>query len=134
MNKRILIYLACAAMALVNTASKPAVLEFTEQEYDFGTVTETHEPIVHEFHFTNASPDPVAIQSVSTGCGCATPSYPVEPVKSGKTGSIKITFLPKGQRGAINKDIRVRFRPARAKRDQRITLRLRGHVTPADKK
>ncbi len=68
--------------------------------------------------------------SVSTGCGCTRPEYPAKPIDPGKSGKIKITFLPAGQRGDINKDIKVRYRAATARSSKRITLRLNGHVTP----
>lgn len=127
-----LFFVISAAVGLISlTSAKPASLEFIDTEYDFGSISDSHEPIVHEFAFTNTSSEPVAVLSVSTGCGCTRPQYPLEPVKSGKTAKIKITFLPKGQKGEINKDIRVRFRGAKARKAERITLRLHGHVTPA---
>lgn len=118
---------------LTLSAAKTPSLEFTDTEYDFGTIDDSHAPVVHEFSFTNTSSEPVAILSVTTGCGCTRPQYPLEPVKSGKSAKIKITFLPKGQKGEINKDIRVRFRGAKARKSERVTLRLHGHVTPATK-
>ncbi len=122
-----------ALLAIALTSGKHASLEFAEREFDFGSISDDHAPVVHEYAFTNTSDQPVAILSVSTGCGCTRPQYPLEPVKAGKTAKIKITFLPKGQRGEINKDIRVRFRGAKAGKAERVTLRLRGHVTPAER-
>lgn len=122
-----------AAFLTLFVSAKPPALEFAEKEFDFGTISDTHAPVVHEYTFTNVSAEPVAVLSVSTGCGCTRPAYPLEPVKPGKKAKIKITFLPAGQRGEINKDIRVRFRGAKASKSQRVTLRLRGNVVP-DKK
>lgn len=112
-------------------SAKPAdALQFAETGFDFGDISDKHDPVVHEFEFTNISDEPVAVLSVSTGCGCTRPSYPTEPIKPGKTAKIKITFLPAGQSGQINKDIKVRYRSATARSSKRITLRLRGRVTP----
>lgn len=127
--------LAAAAILLLvavalPSAAKKDILTFAEKSFDFGTVTESSAPVVHEFVFTNTSDEPVAVLSVSTGCGCTRPVYPVEPVAPGHTGVIKITFTPKGQVGSVNKDIKVRYRGAKARSSQRVTLRLRGKVTP----
>lgn len=122
-----------ALVALALPAAKNASIEFAERDFDFGTVADSHAPITHEFKFVNAGPEPVVILSVTTGCGCTKPSYSLEPVKPGKSGSVKITFLPKGQRGEINKDIRVRYRGAKDSGSKRLTLRLHGHVTPPAK-
>lgn len=131
MKRSIFLILAMAIMALVlPSAKEPDVLKFAETTFDFGNITDKHEPVVHEFAFTNVSDEPVAILSVSTGCGCTRPTYPTEPVKAGKTAKIKITFLPAGQSGEINKDVKVRYRSATARSSKRITLRIRGHVTP----
>lgn len=124
-----IIALVIGAFAL--QSAKPAdALQFAETGFDFGDISDKHDPVVHEFEFTNISDEPVAVLSVSTGCGCTRPSYPTEPIKPGKTAKIKITFLPAGQSGQINKDIKVRYRSATARSSKRITLRLRGRVTP----
>lgn len=128
--KHVLILIAIALLAVVLPSAKGASpLQFAENSYDFGTVADSHDPIVHEFHFVNTSSEPVAILSVQTGCGCTKPEYPIKPVAAGAEGVIKITFLPKGQRGDINKNINVRYRSSSEKSSKRITLRLRGHVT-----
>ena len=118
-------------MLIALPSAKPGdILQFAETAYDFGTIAESHEPVTHEFQFTNVSDEAVAVLSVSTGCGCTRPTYPTEPVAAGAKGVIRITFKPKGQVGQVNKDIKVRFRGAKAKSSKRITLRLRGTVTP----
>jgi len=123
--------LALVIGAFTLQSAKPAdALQFAETGFDFGDISDKHDPVVHEFEFTNISDEPVAVLSVSTGCGCTRPSYPTEPIKPGKTAKIKITFLPAGQSGQINKDIKVRYRSATARSSKRITLRLRGRVTP----
>ncbi len=124
-----LLLLVIMAVALPSAGTKE-ILTFAEKTFDFGTVSESSAPVVHEFTFTNTSDEPVAVLSVSTGCGCTRPVYPVEPVAPGRTGVIKITFTPKGQAGSVNKDIKVRYRGAKARSSQRTTLRLRGKVIP----
>ena len=129
--------LKCAAVAMaflvpaaltLTSGKKADALVFEQTAYDFGSITDSHDPVVHEYEFTNVTDEPVAVLSVSTGCGCTRPTYPTEPVRPGKKGKIKITFLPAGQRGEINKDIKVRYRSATARSSQRTTLLLKGYV------
>ena len=105
------------------------LLDFKGTSYDFGTVKESSAPVVHEYEFINTSDQPVAVLSVSTGCGCTRPEYPVKPLAPGEKSVIKITFMPEGQSGEINKNIQVRYRGAKASSSKRITLRLKGVVS-----
>lgn len=129
---RYLIIVLCAfALPMAASAAKPgSPLKFESTAYDFGNISDSHAPVVHEYSFVNTSDEAVAVLSVSTGCGCTKPEYPVKPLKPGEKGIIKITFLPKGQRGDINKDIKVRYRAASARSSKRASLRLTGTVTP----
>ena len=124
-----LIILIAAAATAFAAGKDDGLLRFETTEYDFGKIDDTHEPITYLYKFTNVSDQPVAVLSVSTGCGCTRPEYPLKPVAPGKSAEIKITFLPKGQGGWINKDIKVRYRAAKAKLSKRTTLRLKGNVT-----
>ena len=129
--KKFLVCICLVALAVVLPSAKGShALEFKETTYDFGNIADTHAPVVHEYEFVNVADEPVAVLSVSTGCGSTRPEYPAKPIDPGKSGKIKITFLPAGQRGDINKDIKVRYRAATARSSKRITLRLNGHVTP----
>lgn len=128
----LLIFIAATATAFA-AGKDDGLLRFESTEYNFGTIDDTHEPVVYRYRFTNTGDQPVAVLSVSTGCGCTRPEYPLKPVAPGKTAEIKITFLPAGQRGHINKDIKVRYRAAKARSSKRTTLHLRGVVTPTDK-
>lgn len=133
--QRIILFSIIAILTTLSGMAKSShLLEFAETSYDFGTVADTAEPIVHEYEFINTDSEPVAVLSVSTGCGCTRPEYPVKPLAPGEKGKIKITFLPSGQSGEINKDIKVRYRGAKASSSKRITLRLKGFVTPAEKR
>lgn len=124
-----LIILIAAAATAFAAGKDDGLLRFETTEYDFGSIDDTHEPITYLYKFTNVSDQPVAVLSVSTGCGCTRPEYPLKPIAPGKSAEIKITFLPKGQAGWINKDIKVRYRAAKAKSSKRTTLRLKGKVT-----
>ncbi len=137
--KRTILILLAVIMSLVTVSvcaaddkdSEGAVIEFAEKKYDFGTVSADAKPVVHEFEFTNTGTSPLLIVSASASCGCTRPKYTTEPVKPGKTGKIKVTFLPAGQKGYVSKDIKVRTND---RRHRRVTLKITGNVIPADKK
>lgn len=104
-------------------------IEFAELTYDFGTVKSDNGPVTHEYVFTNTSDVPVTIMSASVSCGCTRPKYSSEPVKPGKTGKITVSFLPKGQKGYISKNVKVRYKAA-GKKTRNITIKITGNVVP----
>ena len=131
MNTRIvLILITLLCFGSLSAGRKTGKLQFDHTSYDFGSVSSQTEEIVHDYTFVNTTGEAVAILSVSTGCGCARPVYPVEPIASGGTGKITITYRTKGQEGEVNRDIKVRYRGATANSSARTTLRLRGVITP----
>lgn len=122
-----LILLACSA--LFATAAAPDIT-FEETAFDFGTIAEDGGPVKHEFRFTNTGDAPLMIINASASCGCTRPDYPKKPVNAGKRGVIKVTFLPQGRPGEFNKTITVK---SNSKKHKRVTLRIKGFVTPAEK-
>lgn len=104
-------------------------LDFAETTYDFGTVKADHGPVTHEYVFTNTADVPVTVMSASVSCGCTRPKYSSEPVKPGKTGKITVSFLPKGQKGYISKNVKVRYKAA-GKKTRSITIKITGNVLP----
>lgn len=127
---RKLIFSLFIIVALGCFAKGPALLEFANTSYDFGTISESSKPVEYEFEFTNIAEEPVAILSASAACGCTSPEYPVKPLRPGEKGVIKVTFKPDGQVGEVNKDIKVRYQRAKATSSKSITLRLKGVVLP----
>lgn len=99
-----IIFLAMAGGALGQLA-KP--VQFREETYDFGMITEEGGPVLHEFLFTNNSGRPVKILTVQASCGCTTPSWSKETVAPGKTGFIQASYNPKGRPGYFNKSLTV---------------------------
>ena len=98
--------------------------------YDFGTVSASAPAVKHEYVFEVTGKQPVAILYATPSCGCTASDFPRKPVKPGEKGIIKVTFDPKGQKGEVEKDVRVRFKNGADKSEQ-LTLRIRGVVLPA---
>ena len=99
----------------------------SEKSFDFGTVKQTDKAVTHVFTLTNEGDAPLVIISASASCGCTRPTYTAEPIAPGAKGEVKVTFIPTGQRGEINKEVKVRTNAPEAKR---LTLRITGTVTP----
>ncbi len=118
------------ALIVLTAAAAPHLLKFESESFDFGTISESSPAVKHDYKFVNTGSEPVAVISVSAGCGCTKTIYPTKPVAPGQSAAISITFNPKGQVGSVNKDIKVRYRGAKASSSRRLTLRLRGTVTP----
>lgn len=107
---------------------KPAI-EFKEAVYDFGTIREEGGPVSHTFEFVNTGDAPLLILSASASCGCTRPDYPRHPVKAGKSDKLKVTYNPKGRPGEFTKTVTVRTNIKG--KGKKVTLRIKGNVTPA---
>ena len=132
--KLLIIMVLAAILALPAVAKKEpkgkADIEFRHKVYDFGTVKASKGTVVHEFEFTNTGDAPLRIISAKADCGCTRPKFDAAPVKPGRKGKIKVTFITEGQRGYISKDIKIRTNAPSAKR---VTLMITGNVIPDEK-
>ncbi len=127
MKRIIAIFVAVVtAFASLYAADKKADIAFEEKDYDFGTVSNKHEPITHEYTFTNISDKPIIIFSASASCGCTQPKYTHEPVKPGEKGVVTVTFEPKKQYGYVKKYIKVKYISKGKKKN--ISLSISGSV------
>ncbi len=71
-------------------------IEFSEIEYDFGTVMEG-EKVVHDYAFKNTGDEPLIIQNAKGSCGCTVPDWPRDPIAPGESGVIKVQFDSKNK-------------------------------------
>ena len=79
-------------------------IKFEEEVHDFEKIIEG-ETVSYSFKFTNTGKSDLVIADVSTSCGCAVPSYPKTPIRSGEQDVIKVTFNSAGKRGFQTKNI-----------------------------
>ena len=105
-----------------------AAIEFAEVSHDFGTIAEKGGPVSHEFTFTNTGNAPLMIVNATASCGCTRPDYPKKPVAAGKTGKIKVTYLPEVRPGEFTKTVTVK---TNARKQKKVTLKIKGFVNPA---
>lgn len=98
--------LALLLLALPASARKEARIDFNETVYDFGQVSVKKGKVSHEFTFTNAGDKNLVITNARADCGCTRPEYNDSPVAPGKSGSVKVTFVPNGK-GHFSKKVTV---------------------------
>lgn len=123
------ITLLVAGTAMLH-AQEP-LAEVPELSYDFGTIPENGGPVTHEFEIRNIGDAPLMIVNATASCGCTRPDYPKKPIAAGKKANIKVTYLPAGRPGEFNKTVTVK---TNAKKTKKITLKIKGFVTPGSKK
>ncbi len=126
--------LTAIALLMAGSATLRAqepLAEVPELSYDFGTIPEEGGPVTHEFEIRNIGDAPLMIVNATAACGCTRPDYPKKPIAAGKKGTIKVTYLPAGRPGEFNKTVTVK---TNAKKTKKITLKIKGFVTPQSKK
>ncbi|MFC2150966.1 DUF1573 domain-containing protein [Bacteroidota bacterium] len=77
-----------------------------------------------EFTFRNNGNEPLLLTNVKASCGCTTPTWPKEPIKKGKKGTVVVKYNTKIV-GSFTKTIRVY---SNAKTSP-VTLRITGTVS-----
>jgi hypothetical protein len=93
MKKILLICAAILGFAFTASAqdSEKAEFKFNEEKHDFGKIPQGT-PVTTIFTFTNIGKEPLILTEVRPTCGCTIADYTKTPVKSGETGTIKITY------------------------------------------
>lgn len=85
---------------------KTTQIEFTQEVYDFGTITQG-DKVQHFFTFKNTGENDLIITRALGSCGCTVPEFPKEPIAPGKTGKMKVTFNSAGKSGQVQKTVTV---------------------------
>ncbi len=95
---------------------------FEKTTHDFGKIDYNSDGNC-EFSFKNTGKEPLLLTNVKASCGCTTPTWPKEPIKKNKTGTIVVKYNTKII-GSFTKSIRVY---SNAKTTP-VTLRITGAV------
>ena len=96
---------------------------FEKTTHDYGNIEYSSDGLC-EFVFKNTGKEPLLLTNVKASCGCTTPTWPKEPIKKGKKGTIVVKYNTKII-GAFTKTIRVY---SNAKTSP-VTLKITGAVT-----
>lgn len=76
------------------TTEKQATITFEQKTIKLGTIYQ-QERYERVFTFTNTGDAPLVIEDIETSCGCTVVKYSKEPIMPGKTGEIKVDYIPK---------------------------------------
>lgn len=103
------------------------VMEFSETEFDFGTVDEG-EKVSHTYNFKNTGAEPLILSNAKGSCGCTVPKWPKEPIAPGESGVITVEFNSKNKKGKRNQKVTIT-----ANTDPAQTfIYLKGEVNPKE--
>ncbi|MCM1376966.1 MAG: DUF1573 domain-containing protein [Clostridium sp.] len=103
-----------------------AIIKFSEQSYNFGTIKEANGPVSYTFEFINTGNGNLVIIDATAECGCTRPEYPKNPIAPGKKGKIKVTYNPAGRPGSFDKVVTVRTNGS----PKKVRLKIKGSVVP----
>lgn len=128
MKKFLLTLITCLTVIVASAAGNGAQLTFDKTTVDLGTIHANKGDVKAVYTFTNTGTEPLVIISVSNGgCGCTKPTYPPQPIAPGKSGQIVINFNPKGRKGELRREVKVKSNATNAKK---ASLRFTGVIIP----
>lgn len=81
-------------------------VSFDRVEHNFGKLKDGEKPFT-TFKFINTGKEDLVISNATGSCGCTVPEWPKEPIKPGKSGSIKVEFDSKDKLGEQIKTVSV---------------------------
>lgn len=102
-----------------------ATMDFSENEYDFGSINEGQK-VDKEFIFKNNSSVDLIITDIQGSCGCTVGEYTKEAIKPNGESTIKVTFNSAGKKGKQEKSVTI---TANTKNRQEI-LKIFADVKP----
>jgi len=85
-------------------------LIFEKTSFDFGTMGELGGLVYHSFTFQNTSKDTVWMQNASASCHCTKGEFPLEGIPPKGTGTIKVTYDPKGRPWEFETGVEVKLK------------------------
>ena len=126
--KKLFLLSTVVMLALVIAKAENPEFKFETTTYDFGSIEENNGNVVANFVFTNVGDAPLTINGVSASCGCTVADWTREPVAVNGTGSIKVSYNPKGRPGRFAKSVRVNSNST----EQPLVLQIKGEVIRAE--
>ena len=94
--------------------------------FDFGRIDESDGPVSHTFLLRNEGSLPCVVSDVMAWCGCTTVRHDKQPIASGKSGRLTVTFNPRYREGRFSKEVVVLLNDGR----QYVRLWVKGEVVP----
>lgn len=91
--------------ALHSMKEGSTLLRFEKSRIDMGAMLESDGARTIAFHFENRAGKSVAIERVTSSCGCVSVKYDTVSIAPNGKGKIDVRFSPKGKAGTIDTDI-----------------------------
>jgi len=112
-------------MLIAASAQEKATINFSSKKHDFGKIYQNKDSVTTAtFYFENTGEAPLAVQKVTTSCGCTATEWTKAPVEKNQKGFIKVTFNSKEISGKFSKSI---FVKSSAENDV-VVLKIEGEV------
>ena len=95
-----------------NPSVRGAGITLEWEERDFGTIWD-FESVTTTFPFTNNGTKPLVLSKLQAGCGCTTPVADKTILQPGESGTITVTFNPRGKSKKQDKKVTIFSNAAR---------------------
>jgi hypothetical protein len=125
MSLRILITVLSTWSYFILQAQPPMVL-FHEPEAELGVIIDNQGVVAHKFNFSNKSAHPIAVDKVSTSCGCTSTNWTTEVIGPGSKGFVEVQLDPYNRPGPFEKFVTVFLKD----HEDSIVLKIKGFVKP----
>jgi len=101
-------------------------ISLKENEYNFGKIPQG-KPVSHVFLFTNSGKIPVVLDNVQASCGCTTPEWNKDTVRTGSSSKIIVGYNAMND-GPFSKFITITYN---GKQTKQITIKGEVWKTPS---
>ncbi len=81
-------------------------MTFASKEHDFGSI-EADSKVNYSFTFKNTGQADLIISRAVGSCGCTIPEYPKDPIKTGESGKIDVSFNSANKHGNQQKSVTI---------------------------
>lgn len=102
------------------------IMRFTKKQHDFGTINQGAK-VSYNFDFKNTGVTDLVISNATGSCGCTVPEYPKQPILSGASGVLKVSFNTAGKSRQQLKTVTITTNTASGKE----TLSIKASITPS---
>jgi hypothetical protein len=96
--------------------------------HDFGTVAESGGNVTATFTVTNNNKSAILLHDVKASCGCTKPTYTETPIEPGKTGEVKASYNPKGNKGPFEKTVTIPITIIDENKEETVHVKIKGTV------
>lgn len=124
--KRALNIATLLVLLLASSGHAQPLATWLERQHDFGVFMEQDGKVRCGMRVVNTGTEPLIIVKAQAGCGCTGINYPEEPIQTGDTATVEITYNPSGRPGQFTKQVLIFTNTV----PRRTILEISGNVIP----